>query len=106
MSGRGACPLYHEAVELVGRRWSGAILEVLLPGPAPQRFSEIASALPDISDRMLSERLRELEDRGLVTRHVEGGPPLKVSYALTDMGRGLEPALGELKRWAQRWLDR
>lgn len=106
MGERGACPLYHEAVELVGRRWSGAILEVLLQGAGALRFSEIAGALPDISDRMLSERLRELEERGLVSRHVDPGPPVKVSYALTDMGRGLEPALGELKRWAQRWLDR
>ena len=98
------CPLYHEAVELIGRRWTGAIVEVLLQGGA-MRFSEIANAVPELSDRLLSERLKHLEQRGVVTREVHPGPPIKVTYALTDMGRSLEPALAELKAWAKRWLD-
>jgi DNA-binding HxlR family transcriptional regulator len=105
MGERGACPLYHEAVELIGRRWTGAIVEVLMQTTAPLRFTEIAVALPGVSDRMLTERLRVLEDRGLLDRHVEAGPPVKVCYALTPMGRSLEPALDELKAWARRWLD-
>jgi DNA-binding HxlR family transcriptional regulator len=98
------CPLYHEAVELIGRRWTGAIVEVLLIGGA-MRFSEIGSAVPELSDRLLSERMKELEARGVVARTVEAGPPVKVTYELTDMGRGLEPAVAELRTWARRWLD-
>jgi DNA-binding HxlR family transcriptional regulator len=94
--------MYHEAVELVGKRWTGAILVVLLDGPL--RFSEIAQAVPQLSDRLLSERMKELETRGLVVRTVRSGPPIRVEYALTDMGQELEPALVELKRWGQRWL--
>jgi DNA-binding HxlR family transcriptional regulator len=98
------CPLYHEAVELVGRRWTGAILRVLMDGPL--RFSEIAQAVPELSDRLLSERMKELEARGMVERRVIPGPPLRVEYELSRMGRELEPALSELERWANRWLRR
>src|SRR5437588_12429909 len=98
------CPLYHEAVELVGRRWTGAILRVLMDGPL--RFSEIAQAVSELSDRLLSERMKELEARGMVRRTVISGPPLRVEYELSQMGRELEPALSELQRWANRWLRR
>ncbi len=96
------CPLYHEAVELVGRRWTGAILGVLMDGPL--RFSEIAQAIPELSDRLLSERMKELEARGMVRRTVFSGPPLRVRYELSEMGRELEPALTEIRSWARRWL--
>ena len=96
------CPLYHEAVELVGRRWTGAILRVLMEGAL--RFSEIAQAVPELSDRLLSERMKELERRGIVERRVLSGPPLRVEYSPSEMGRELEPALAELQRWANRWL--
>src|SRR4051794_3158997 len=68
------CPYYHEAVELIGKRGTGAIMRVLLAGPL--RFSEIPRAVPDMSDRLLSERMKELEARGVVERRVEGGPPV------------------------------
>jgi DNA-binding HxlR family transcriptional regulator len=97
------CPLYHEAVELVGRRWTGAILSVLLTGP--MRFSEVGQAIPELSDRLLSERMKELEARGIVQRTVHSGPPIRVEYALSQMGSELEPALAELQAWAQRWLE-
>ena len=97
------CPYYHEAVELIGRRWTGAIVAVLLDA-GPLRFSEISHAVPELSDRLLSERMKELEARGVVTRHVDPGPPVKVLYELTDMGQSLEPALQALKSWARRWL--
>ena len=96
------CPFYHEAVELVGRRWTGAILRVLMDGP--MRFSEIAQAVPELSDRLLSERMKELEARGIVRRTVHSGPPVRVEYGLSRMGLELEPALSELQRWATRWL--
>jgi len=98
----GCCPYYHEAVELIGRRWTGAILRVLMDGPL--RFSEIAHAVPELSDRLLSERMKELEARGIVARTVHPGPPLRVGYELSEMGRELEPALSELQHWAKRWL--
>jgi DNA-binding HxlR family transcriptional regulator len=96
------CPLYHEAVELVGRRWTGAILQVLMDGP--MRFSEIAQSIPELSDRLLSERMKELESRGMVQRTVLSGPPVRVQYELSKMGHELEPALAALQSWAQRWL--
>jgi DNA-binding HxlR family transcriptional regulator len=98
----GCCPYYHEAVELVGRRWTGAILRVLMDGPL--RFSEVAQAVPELSDRLLSERMKELESRGIVDRTVRPGPPLRVEYQLSLMGCELEPALSELESWARRWL--
>jgi DNA-binding HxlR family transcriptional regulator len=99
----GCCPYYHEAVELVGKRWTGAILRVLMDGP--MRFSEVAQAVPELSDRLLSERMKELEARGIVERTVIAGPPLRVEYSLSRMGRELEPALTELQHWAARWLS-
>ena len=98
------CPHLHEAVELVGRRWTGAILEVLRSADRPLRFSEIAASIPDLSDRLLSERVKELEARGMIEREVHPGPPVRVTYSLTEMGHALEPALSELKSWAQAWL--
>jgi DNA-binding HxlR family transcriptional regulator len=99
----GCCPHYHQAVELIGRRWTGAILAILLQAGA-LRFSELAAAVPELSDRMLSDRLKELESRGLVERTVYAGRPLRVEYSLTRMGFALGPAVGELQAWAQRWL--
>src|ERR1700735_4813829 len=98
------CPYYHQAVELIGRRWTGAIIETLIQAAGPLRFSSIAAAVPDLSDRMLSDRLKELESNRLVERTVYPGPPVRVQYALTHAGLQLAPALDELKRWAQRWL--
>lgn len=97
------CPFYHEAVELVGRRWTGAILAVLME--RPMRFSEVVQAVPELSDRLLSERMKELEGRGIVERTVHPGPPVRVEYGLSAMGRELGPALTELQDWAQRWLS-
>jgi DNA-binding HxlR family transcriptional regulator len=98
------CPHFHRAVELVGKRWTGAILYVLLRADGgPLRFSEIAHAVPDLSDRLLSERMKELEKCGIVDRHVAATSPVRVEYALTDRGRDLELALAELKGWADRW---
>ncbi len=103
MAGR-CCTHYHQAVELIGKRWTGAILFVLLEN-GPMRFSEVGSAVPDLSDRLLSERMKELESYGIVERRVIGQSPARVEYELTDRGRELAPALRELKAWADRWLD-
>ncbi|MDX6689576.1 MAG: hypothetical protein QOG15_1033 [Solirubrobacteraceae bacterium] len=98
------CPLYHEAIELIGRRWTGAIVGVLIVEQRGLRFGELAAAVPELSDRLLSERMKELEARGLVQRTVRAGRPVRVEYALTEMGRELAPAVQELRSWARRWL--
>ena len=100
----GCCPYYHDAIELIGRRWSGAILAVLMASEAPLRFSEIAASVPQLSDRLLSERLKELESRGLLAREATEAAPIRVDYSLTPMGRGLAPALTHLASWAREWL--
>lgn len=97
------CPRFHQAIELIGRRWTGAILSVLLQGP--QRFNELLSAIPGLSDRLLTERLRELEARGVLTREVQPGPPIAVRYSLTQAGTELAPALEAMAAWASRWFD-
>jgi DNA-binding HxlR family transcriptional regulator len=97
------CPRFHRAVELIGRRWTGAIIRVLLPGA--RRFNELLGAVPGISDRLLTERLRELEGAGIIRREVHSGSPVRVQYELTDSGRELREALDAVGRWAERWVS-
>jgi DNA-binding HxlR family transcriptional regulator len=97
----GVCPHFHAAIELVGKRWTGAILCSLIE--RPMRFGELGRAVPGLSDRLLSQRLRELEEEGVVEREVEAGSPVRVTYSLTAKGRELRPALHELRAWARRW---
>jgi DNA-binding HxlR family transcriptional regulator len=97
------CSLYHEAIELIGKRWSGAILLVLMDGPL--HFSEIRDLVPDISDRLLSERLKELEGERIVERRVIDGAPVRVEYSLTEKGSALEPVVCSIKAWAREWRD-
>ncbi len=99
----GLCPRYHKAVELVGRRWAGAIVQILLAGPA--RYNELRAAIPDINDRMLAERLRELESEQILIRTVLPEAPVRVEYTLTEKGRALEAALTAIGRWAERWIE-
>jgi len=98
------CAKFHAAVELIGRRWSGAVIQLLLRGPA--RFAELRHAIPDITDRMLSARLRELEEEGIIVRTVIPETPVRVEYSLTPEVRGLEPALASIGKWAERWAGR
>lgn len=95
------CPHYHGAVELIGRRWAGAILYALTAGPL--HFAELKDAVPGMSDRLLSCRLKELEGAGLVRREVQPGNRVRVSYELTEKGHSLEPVIGELRDWARHW---
>lgn len=98
----GACQAITQVFALLGKRWTGLIIVSLLDGPA--RFSRIVQLVPGMSERMLSERLTELQVAGLVTREVEDGPPVNVRYGLTKRGEALRPALGELERWGQEQL--
>lgn len=96
------CPRFEAAVGLIGKRWTGLIIEVLLQ--RPQRFSEIAQAIPLVSDRMLAERLKELEIEGIVDRHVYPDTPVRVEYSLTSKGRDLAPVMQALHNWANTWI--
>ncbi len=96
------CPRFEAAVGLIGKRWTGLIIEVLLQ--KPQRFSEIAQAISQVSDRMLAERLKELEAEGIVDRRVYPDTPVRVEYALTAKGRDLAPVMQALHDWANAWI--
>jgi DNA-binding HxlR family transcriptional regulator len=95
------CPKFEKAMQLLGKRWTGLVLYQLLFGC--QRFSEIESALP-ISGRLLSERLKELEEEGIVNRTVYAEVPTRVEYYLTEKGRNLKPIINEIQLWAEEWV--
>lgn len=97
------CPQFHRAVELIGRRWTGAILRAMLTGAT--RFSEISETVPGISDRMLAERLRELEEQGIVARTVIPETPVRIEYTLTEKGRQLDDVVGAISGWAEKWVQ-
>ena len=97
------CPRFHRAIELVGRRWTGVIIRILLGGP--RRFNEIATEVPGLSDRLLTERLRELETEGVLRRVVDTGSPIRVAYQLTEAGEELDATIRSLSSWAERWVE-
>ncbi|HVB54024.1 MAG TPA: helix-turn-helix domain-containing protein [Candidatus Acidoferrales bacterium] len=96
------CDRFHSAVELIGARWSGEILRALFENH--QRYCDIRSAVPGISDTMLAQRLRDLEERGLVQRWITAGHPVRVEYRLTEMSRELHPVLEAITAWSQKWI--
>jgi DNA-binding HxlR family transcriptional regulator len=96
------CPRFHRASELIGRRWTGAIIYVLLK--ARCRFATLRAAVPGITDRMLSGRLQELEEELIVVRTVVPDTPVRVEYALTKKGRELAKAVDAISGWAERWM--
>ena len=96
------CTRFHRASELIGRRWTGAILFVLLKQTS--RFATLRAAIPGITDRMLSERLHELEQEGLVERTVVPETPVRVEYSVTRKGRALADAIGAIADWAEKYV--
>jgi len=94
------CSVFHRAIELIGRRWTGAVLSVMFKGAV--RFCELREAIPGLSDRLLTERLKELEDEGIVLEVGNGRPP-SVAYRLTPKGRALAPVLESISDWAGEW---
>jgi DNA-binding HxlR family transcriptional regulator len=96
------CSRFHRAIELIGSRWTGAILQTLLQGKT--RYAAIKASIPDLTDRMLSERLRTLEREELVARRVIPDTPVRVEYELTQKGLELQNALKEIGNWAERWI--
>lgn len=95
------CSVFHEAIELIGRRWTGAVVSAMLKGA--ERFCEIREAIPGISDRLLTERLKELEEQGIVEREVSSARPPQVTYRLTPKGLALGPVLDAVSDWAGEW---
>jgi DNA-binding HxlR family transcriptional regulator len=97
------CPRYQQAIELLGKRWTGLILQVLMARPL--RFNEMAEQLEVVSDRMLSERLKELEAEGVIARCVYPETPVRIEYRLTEKGKGLAPVIEAIGEWSQRWIE-
>lgn len=95
------CPRYEAASELLGKKWTGLILRVLLGGP--RRFCEFRAQVPHLSDRLLSERLKELEEAGIVRRTVHDTKPVLIEYSLTEKGQALEPVVASIATWAEQW---
>lgn len=97
------CGRFHKAIELIGRRWTGAIVFLLLRSRC--RFAALRAAIPEITDRMLSERLQELEREGIVDRTVVPETPVRVEYSLTKKGKALAAAVEAMATWAERWVE-
>lgn len=96
------CPRFQKGMDIISRRWTGLIIYQLLTGP--QRFCAVQSALP-ISGRLLSERFKDLENEGIVDRHVYPEIPVRIEYSLTEKGRALEPIIREIQIWSQDWVE-
>ena len=96
------CNVFHRASELIGRRWTGAIIYVLLRDRC--RFADLRAGIPGITDRMLSERLQELEEEGIVVRVVIPETPVRVEYSLSPKGRALAKPVEAIGNWAHDWL--
>ncbi|MFT4038201.1 MAG: helix-turn-helix domain-containing protein [Thermomicrobiales bacterium] len=95
------CPAYHHAIELIGRRWSGVIVRAMIHGAT--RYSDISAAIPGMSDRLLSERLKELEAEGVLVRTVVPSTPVRVDYTLTAKGQALAEVVAAVATWAEAW---
>lgn len=96
------CPRYEQAMLLLGKKWTGLILRILLGGP--RRFCDFRAQVPELSDRLLSERLKELEEEGIVQRIVHDTRPILIEYSLTEKGRALRQVVESIESWAEHWL--
>lgn len=95
------CPKFENAFEILGKRWTGLIIRTLLSGQ--KRFSDIAEAIPNMSARMLTERFKELEKEGIISRKVYPETPVRIEYELTEKGRELQAVMDEVQKWAEKW---
>lgn len=101
MKNNALCPKFEAAFEILGKKWTGLIIQVLIPGP--QRFSDFQEVIPHLSPRMLTERLKALEEYGIVVRHVYPEMPVRIEYELTEKGRDLQNVMKEIQAWASKW---
>ncbi len=102
MTDHQLCPKFESAFQLLGKRWTGLIIQVLLTGP--KRFKDIAEIIPNMSDRMLTERFKELEAAGILVRHVYPETPVRIEYELTEKGKALKPVMDEVQKWGEEWV--
>ncbi|WP_099221442.1 winged helix-turn-helix transcriptional regulator [Listeria costaricensis] len=96
------CPKFESAFQLLGKRWTGLIINVLLTGP--KRFKQVASEIPQMSDRVLAERLKELEELDIVIRQVYPETPVRIEYELTEKGKDLQEVMIQVQCWADKWI--
>ena len=97
------CPKYEKAFDLLGKKWTGLIIRSLLSGT--KRFSDISDMIPNVSAKVLTDRFKELEREGVIVRNVYPETPVRIEYELTEKGRSLEPALDEIQKWAEQWIQ-
>ena len=102
MSDSRICPKFEAAFAILGKRWTGLVVRVLLSGK--RRFTDLSDAIPQMSDRMLAERLKELEQAGIVARNVFPETPIRIEYELTEKGSSLQPIMDHVQAWADRWI--
>ena len=97
------CPRFETAFSFLGKRWNGLIIQTLMSGP--KRFKDISGLIPSMSDKMLSERMKDLEGEGILVRHVYPETPVRIEYELTDKGRALQPVMQQIQSWAESWVE-
>lgn len=97
------CSRFEKAIELLSKRWVALIVYQLLAGP--QRFTQIDQSLPNLSGKVLSDRLKELEQEGLIQRDVYPEIPVRIEYSLTEKGRALSPLFVDIASWAEQWVE-
>jgi len=102
MEHQALCPKFEAAFDILGKRWTGLIIRVLLTGP--KRFKEISDMIPNMSDRMLAERFRELEAQDIVLRSVYPETPVRIEYELTAKGKSLAPVMDAVQTWSDQWV--
>ncbi|AHV98279.1 helix-turn-helix transcriptional regulator [Paenibacillus sp. 7124] len=96
------CPRFETAFSFLGKRWNGLIIQTLMSGP--KRFKDISSLIPLMSDKMLSERMKDLEGEGILVRNVYPETPVRIEYELTEKGRALQPVMQQIQHWAENWV--
>jgi len=96
------CPKYESAVDILGKKWTGLIIRVLLDGP--KRFKDIKEQIPDMSDKMLTDRIKELEGNGVLKRNVYPETPVRIEYELSDKGKDLESVIEKIQVWGEKWM--
>ncbi|MBM7644936.1 DNA-binding HxlR family transcriptional regulator [Scopulibacillus daqui] len=97
------CPRFESAFEILGKRWTGLIIRVLLTGP--KRFKDVSESIPQLSDRVLAERFKELEKQEIIRRNVYPETPVRIEYELTDKGKSLQPVMDAVQEWAVKWIE-
>lgn len=96
------CPKFEAAIEILAKKWTGLIIRVLMEKTS--RFRDIREQIPQMSERMLAERLKDLEAHGIIIRHVHAETPVRVEYELTQKGRDLTPVIESIQSWGEKWM--